>query len=71
MIRIRLMDVMMKVLLPLCFLSLKLTGSLIDFMLALASSNVQEDMDMKTSQVRDSQLKSPPANLVFKFIVNP
>ena len=53
MIRNWLMDVMMKILLPACFIALKLTGSFIDFMLGLANSNVQEDMNIVTSQVRD------------------
>ena len=54
MVRNRLMDVMMKILLPTCFIALKLTGSFIDFMLGLANSNVQEDIDIVTSQVRVS-----------------
>ena len=54
MLRNRLMDVMMKILLPTCFIALKLTGSFIDFMLGLANSNVQEDIDIVTSQVRVS-----------------
>ena len=54
MIRNRLMDVIMKILLPACFIALKLTGSFIDFMLGLANSNVQEDTDINTSKVRDS-----------------
>ena len=53
MVRNRLMDVLMKILLPACFIALKLTGSFIDFMLGFANSNVQEDID--TSQVRDSR----------------
>ena len=44
----------MKILLPACFIALKLTGSFIDFMLGLANTNVQEDTDIVTSQVRDS-----------------
>ena len=51
----RLMDVMMKIILPACFIALKLTGSFIDFMLGLANANVQEDTDVITSQVRDSR----------------
>ena len=58
MIRNRLMDVMMKILLPACFIALKLTGSFIDFMLGLANSSVHEDIEISTSQVRDSQLQS-------------
>ena len=45
----------MKILLPACFIALKLTGSFIDFMLGLANSNVQEDIDIVTSEVRDSR----------------
>ena len=51
----KLMNVMMKIVLPACFISLKLTGSFIDFMLGLANSNVQEDVDIVTSKARDSQ----------------
>ena len=49
----RLIDMMMKILLPACFIALKLTGSFIDFMLGLANSNVQEDLNIVNSQVRD------------------
>ena len=42
MIRNRLMDVIMRILLPACFIALKLTGSFIDFMLGLANSSVYE-----------------------------
>ena len=53
MFRNRLMNVMMNIFLPACFISLKLTGSFIDFMLGFANSNVQEDIDLVASQVRD------------------
>ena len=55
MVRNRLMDFLLKILLPACFIALKLTGSFIDFMLGLANSNVQEDVDIVTSKARDSQ----------------
>ena len=55
-VRNRLMNVMMKIFLPACFISLKLTGSFIDFMLGLANSNVQEDIDLIASQVRDQRI---------------
>ena len=55
MVRNRLMDVMMKILLPACFIAFKLTGSFIDFMLGLANTNVQENIDLVTSQVRVSR----------------
>ena len=54
MVQNRLMDVMMKILLPACFIALKLTGSFIDFMIGLANSSVKEDIDIVTSQVRVS-----------------
>ena len=54
MVRTRLMDMLMNILLPACFIALKLTGSFIDFMIGLANSNVQEDIDIVTSQVRVS-----------------
>ena len=56
MLRNKLMDIMMKIVLPACFISLKLTGSFIDFMLGLANSNVQEDIDLVASQVRDQRI---------------
>ena len=52
----KLMNVMMKIVLPACFISLKLTGSFIDFMLGLANSNVQEDIDLVATQVRDQRI---------------
>ena len=52
-LHIRWMDVMMKILLPAGFIALKLTGTFIDFMLGLANSNVQEDREITTAQVRD------------------
>ena len=52
------MDVMMKILLPACFIALKLTGTFIDFMLGLANSDVQEDTKITTAQVWDSRLLS-------------
>ena len=52
----KLMNVMMKIVLPACFISLKLTGSFIDFMLGLANSNVQEDIDLIATQVRDQRI---------------
>ena len=56
MIRNRLMNVMMKIVFPASFIALKLTGSFIDFMLGLANSNVQEDIDLVASQVRDQRM---------------
>ena len=52
------MDVMMKILLPAGFIALKLTGTFIDFMLGLANSNVQENTEITTPQVRDSRYLS-------------
>ena len=52
------MDVMMKILLPAGFIALKLTGTFIDFMLGLANSNIQEDTEITTAQVRDSRIVS-------------
>ena len=49
---------MMKILLPAGFIALKLTGTFIDFMLGLANSNIQEDTEITTAQVRDSRLLS-------------
>ena len=61
-VRNRLMNVMMKIFLPACFISLKLTGSFIDFMLGLANSNVQEDIDLVASQVRDPRMMNNNSN---------
>ena len=49
---------MMKILLPAGFIALKLTGTFIDFMLGLANSNVQEDGEITTAQVRTSRILS-------------
>ena len=62
MVRNRLMDVMMKILLPACFIALKLTGSFIDFMIGLANSSVQENIDIVTSQVRVSRTANQGSN---------
>ena len=51
---IRWMDVMMKILLPAGFVTLKLTGTFIDFMLGLANSNTGGETSIKTATVRDS-----------------
>ena len=51
---IRWMDVMMKILLPAGFVTLKLTGTFIDFMLGLSNSNTEEETVIKTAKVRDS-----------------
>ena len=67
MVRNRLMDVMMKILLPACFIALKLTGSFIDFMLGLANSNVQQDINTVTPKVRDSQAVNDSFNRI-KFV---
>ena len=48
------MDVMMKILLPAGFVTLKLTGTFIDFMLGLSNSDIQEETLIKTAEVRDS-----------------
>ena len=48
------MDVMMKILLPAGFITMKLTGTFIDFMLGLSNSNVQEEIDIITATVRVS-----------------
>ena len=68
-VRNRLMNVMMKIFLPACFISLKLTGSFIDFMLGLANSNVQEDIDLVASQVRDPRTMNNDSSLIELFRV--
>ena len=42
----------MKVLLPAGFITMKLTGTFIDFMLGLSNSNVQEEIEIITAKVR-------------------
>ena len=54
----------MKILLPACFIALKLTGSFIDFMLGLANSNIEEDNDRVTSQVRVSLTVNEGSNRI-------
>ena len=54
---IRLMDCMMKILLPACFIAFKLTGTFIDFMLGLSNSNIDETTEFSTAEVRDSRAK--------------
>ena len=48
------MDIMMKILLPAGFVTLKLTGTFIDFMLGLSNSNSREETSIKTAKVLDS-----------------
>ena len=48
----------MKIFVPAGFIALKLTGTFIDFMLGLANSNIQEDTEITTAQVRDSGILS-------------
>ena len=45
---------MMKILLPAGFVTLKLTGTIIDFLLGLSNSNTQEETAIKTAKVRGS-----------------
>ena len=44
----------MKIFLPVGFITLKLTGTFIDFMLGLSNSNIQDVTEIKTAKVRDS-----------------
>ena len=62
----------MKILLPACFIALKLTGSFIDFMLGLANSNVQEDIDIVTSYetVVEDLLSLSGSSAVVDFLVS-
>ena len=62
MIQNRLMKVMVKIVLPASFITLKLTGSFSDFMLGLAYSSNQEDIDLVASQVRDRRMKNYDSN---------
>ena len=65
----RLMNILMKIVLPAFFIALKLTGSFIDFMLGLANSNVQEDIDLVASQVRDPRTMNNNSSLIELFRV--
>ena len=69
MVRNRLINVMMKIILPASFIALKLTGSFIDFMLGLANSNVQEEIDLVASQVRDPRTMNNDFSLIELFRV--
>ena len=69
MVQNRLMNIMMKIVLPASFIALKLTGSFIDFMLGLANSNVQEDIDLVASQVRDPRTTNNDSSLIELFRV--
>ena len=69
MVRNRLINVMMKIILPASFIALKLTGSFIDFMLGLANSNVQEEIDLVASQVRDPRTMNNNSSLIELFRV--
>ena len=44
------MDIMMKILLPACFIALKLTGTFIDFMLGLSNSEITEEKDFEIAK---------------------
>ena len=57
-----LMNIMVKIVLPSSFIALKLTGSFIDFMLGLAYSSNQEDIDLVASQVRDPRMMNNNSN---------
>ena len=59
---------MMKILLPAGFIALKLTGTFIDFMLGLANSNVQEESEITTAQVRDSRTLSDRKSCVALYL---
>lgn len=50
MFHIRGMDIMMKILLPACFIALKLTGTFIDFMLGLSNSEITEEKDFEIAK---------------------
>ena len=50
--KIRLFDVMLKVLLPAFFIALKLTGTFIDFMLGLSNSEKKNE-DFKSMKIKN------------------
>ena len=58
---------MMKILLPAGFIALKLTGTFIDFMLGLANSNIQEENEIITAQVRDSRFLSHRDHIPYNY----
>ena len=43
----------MKILLPSCFIVFKLLGTFIDFMLSLANSSIEEDIDVAAAKAKD------------------
>ena len=67
---IRLLDIMLKVLLPAFFIALKLTGSFIDFMLGLSNSE-KKTQDLKSAKIKNLLGSEIVDSFNFRTCVNP
>ena len=67
---IRLMDVMLKVLLPAFFIALKLTGTFIDFMLGLSNSETKNE-DLKSVKIENLLGSEMVESFNIRTCVNP
>ena len=69
-LHIRLMDIMLKVLLPAFFIALKLTGAFIDFMLSLSNSEKKSE-DLKSVKIENLLGSEIVESFNFRTCVNP
>ena len=67
---IRLMDIMLKVLLPAFFIALKLTGTFIDFMLGLSNSETKNE-DLKSVKIENLLGSEMVESFNIRTCVNP
>ena len=67
---VRLMDIMLKVLLPAFFIALKLTGTFIDFMLGLSNSEKKSE-DLKSVKIKNLLGSEIVESFNFRTCVNP
>ena len=69
-LHIRLKDIMLKILLPACFIALKLTGTFIDFMLGLSNSE-NDPQDVKSVTIKNLLGSEIVKSFNFRTCVNP
>ena len=69
-LHIRSMDIMLKILLPACFIALKLTGTFIDFMLGLSNSE-NDTQDVKSVTIKNWLGSEIVESFNFRTCVNP
>ena len=67
---IRLMDIMLKILLPAFFIVLKLAGTFIDFMLGLSNSE-KTSQDLKSAKIKNLLGSRIVDSFNFRTCVNP